>query len=795
MHVYSDDIRNPNSLSQTDKKETDFGHLAQSVKTLQSGKTMVKTLKSVSVKHHSQAVSKKKLILELKRLKLDTRGSRKVLVKRLNMCQSLTKQNAHGDYPKENIFDFYVVIDFEATCDGHKIIKPENQEIIEFPAVLLNCKNGKVEDEFQSYCRPVLHPLLTDYCTKLTGITQDIVDQAPSFPETFASFNEWLQKKNLGSKFSFAIVTDGSKDMGHFLKRQCVLSNILFPEYGKYWVNIRKIFSNFYKVGDMVHRAHLINETVLTAMMKEMEYEFKGRAHSGLDDARNIACIVQVLLKDGASIIFNEKLPEETAEEQNGKRTFSLPVLQPEFEIIKAALKSNFPTINCPTNILLKSSVNEAAKKSCTNSAMLHGEILGEKTLETATKKAPAVKSGKTVPKPAQIPKNEVDNTRIDGALSNISSGDASSINLTTKIVTKDVLAKKNKKSPTIELKPNVSEGGSAAGNAKKSRNKKKSVKTTNKGTPTKDPTTTTAVKTPEKIIPVKTSLEEAPVKIPANEIPIITIEKKPSAQNPAKSAPAKYCTKKIPTTTTVKSSPTPSALCTIQSSRTKTQEKESPLITTPENRGKKTMVGRCVKKLRTEALVKEAGTNIVPNISESSNLEKTAEEIAKELKLAKKKFYVKAQHTQIPKGEFKKTLKNIENLKKSLNATRLREVPCVPCKPPVEEGVTIAKGSNVVQNRKKIQASKQAVAHSQKKKASPSKEGNNSGSKDSQGTVVRDTKIPLPNRIAASFFLLDENPRPKEESVCDETNEELFFKIFENVLDKQTMRDQEDKE
>jgi inhibitor of KinA sporulation pathway (predicted exonuclease) len=46
------------------------------------------------------------------------------------------------------------------------------QEIIEFPAVLLNCQKGEVEDEFRSYCRPVLNPLLTEFCTELTGITQ-----------------------------------------------------------------------------------------------------------------------------------------------------------------------------------------------------------------------------------------------------------------------------------------------------------------------------------------------------------------------------------------------------------------------------------------------------------------------------------------------------------------------------------------------------------------------------------------------------------------------------------------------
>ncbi|XP_057370946.1 uncharacterized protein LOC130691922 isoform X2 [Daphnia carinata] len=683
------------------------------------------------------------------------------------------------------------------------VSRPEHQEIIEFPAVLLDCKTGKVEDEFQSYCRPILHPLLTDYCLKLTGITQDIVDQAPSFHETFASFNEWLQGKDLGSKFSFAIVTDGSKDMGHFLKRQCALSNILFPEYGKYWVNIRKTFSNFYKVGDMQKRARRINETVLNAMIREMGYQFKGRAHSGLDDARNIACIVQGLLKDGASIVFNEKLPEESAKETNGKGLFCLPVFQPEFGIIKDTLKSNFPTKNCPTNVLVQSSVNETAimEKSCTKSTILRGETLGEKILETASKKAAAAKPEETVSELAPVmifTENEGDKTRINGAVSNISFENVSSINITTKIVTEDVQSKSNKKPLAIEPKSKVSKIKNAAVNATKSRNKKKSAKTTSKGTPTKildnvDPTMTSAVSIPEKKIPVKTLLQEAPVKTPANEILIKTSEKKPSAQTLAKSAPAKNGKKKTSTMTTVNSSPTPSAQCTVQSS--KAQAKKSPLFTATEKSGNKTSTRHRVKVLPTEDSAKEADTNVFPNISESSNHEKTAELLAKELKLAKKKFYGKTQYAPVPIGELKKALKNIENLKKRLNAVRSVKPPCVPSKPLVAEGVTIAKGSDVVEKRNTSKASKKATGSSQKNKASSSRVGNNSESKDSLETAVRETQNPLPDKMTASFLQLDVNPRPREQSVCDKAKEELFFQIFENVLDKMTMRDQAGKE
>ena len=43
---------------------------------------------------------------------------------------------------------------------------------VEFPAVLLNTSTGEVESEFHTYVQPQEHPILSDFCTELTGITQ-----------------------------------------------------------------------------------------------------------------------------------------------------------------------------------------------------------------------------------------------------------------------------------------------------------------------------------------------------------------------------------------------------------------------------------------------------------------------------------------------------------------------------------------------------------------------------------------------------------------------------------------------
>ena len=43
---------------------------------------------------------------------------------------------------------------------------------VEFPAVLLDLSNGEIVDQFQQYVKPSQHKILSDFCKKLTGITQ-----------------------------------------------------------------------------------------------------------------------------------------------------------------------------------------------------------------------------------------------------------------------------------------------------------------------------------------------------------------------------------------------------------------------------------------------------------------------------------------------------------------------------------------------------------------------------------------------------------------------------------------------
>lgn len=76
-------------------------------------------------------------------------------------------------------FDYLIAIDFEATCDSNMTLYP--QEIVEFPAILVNVLTRRIEAVFHTFVKPVYHPKLTDFCKTFLGIQQDQVICEPLF--------------------------------------------------------------------------------------------------------------------------------------------------------------------------------------------------------------------------------------------------------------------------------------------------------------------------------------------------------------------------------------------------------------------------------------------------------------------------------------------------------------------------------------------------------------------------------------------------------------------------------------
>lgn len=167
---------------------------------------------------------------------------------------------------------YYIILDFEATCDS-KRHKP--QEIIEIPSVVIDAKTLGIIDKIQIYVRPVVRPILTRYCTELTGITQKIVDVAQTFPRCYERYTEWLSQYD-----DYIIVTCGDWDLRLMLPAQCKLSGRKVIPGMKKWINIQDTFREKYGINGG-----------LKSMLKYLNLDHVGRHHSGIDDCINTARI------------------------------------------------------------------------------------------------------------------------------------------------------------------------------------------------------------------------------------------------------------------------------------------------------------------------------------------------------------------------------------------------------------------------------------------------------------------------------------------------------------------------
>lgn len=202
-------------------------------------------------------------------------------------------------------FQHLVILDFEATCKPGA--PPEPQEIIEFPSVLVSLADRSVVDDFSSFVRPVHHPVLSEFCTELTGIRQEEVDGAPPFLEVYANHRAWLAGHGLldadgRGEERFAFVTCGDWDLQTMLPVQCAASELALPALPKAyrrWINIKKIFA------DVKRREKGFG---MPSMLSALGLPLVGRHHRGIDDSHNIAKITLALAALGGKMEITSKL-------------------------------------------------------------------------------------------------------------------------------------------------------------------------------------------------------------------------------------------------------------------------------------------------------------------------------------------------------------------------------------------------------------------------------------------------------------------------------------------------------
>ncbi|KAJ1357623.1 hypothetical protein KIN20_015804 [Parelaphostrongylus tenuis] len=184
-------------------------------------------------------------------------------------------------------FDNLLILDFEATCSDDGPILPY-QEIIEFPVAKLDVKSWTITSTFHQYVRPTANPIITSFCTHLTGIIQEMVDNQQTIDRVLNDFDEWMEKEEI-LKSRFAFVTCGDWDLGVMLPSETNVKNLNIPSYIDSWINVKKSYcehSGIFAKG-------------LKELLRIYNLSHFGRIHSGIDDVKTICAITSAIAKEG----------------------------------------------------------------------------------------------------------------------------------------------------------------------------------------------------------------------------------------------------------------------------------------------------------------------------------------------------------------------------------------------------------------------------------------------------------------------------------------------------------------
>lgn len=198
-------------------------------------------------------------------------------------------------------FDYYCVLDFEAVCHqaDPSLKRPSSNdiwEIIEFPICLLEAETNTIIDTYHSYVRPTMKTSLNEICISITGITQDIVDNSPTFDIVWKDVQRFLAKHSLiplddntSSLHSFTWITCGNWDLRTMLPLQLKQCGYNRPGFINNFINLKDLYMEYYP---------LTRIRGMKDMLKKSNLILEGRHHSGIDDTKNIARIAQWLIKN-----------------------------------------------------------------------------------------------------------------------------------------------------------------------------------------------------------------------------------------------------------------------------------------------------------------------------------------------------------------------------------------------------------------------------------------------------------------------------------------------------------------
>jgi inhibitor of KinA sporulation pathway (predicted exonuclease) len=174
--------------------------------------------------------------------------------------------------------DQIIIVDIESTCWEERPPAGQQSEIIEIGACLLDLTTLQRSAKTSILVRPT-RSTVSEFCTRLTTLTQSQVDTGISFAEACAR----LQREYGARERTWASFGDYDRVT---IQRQCDGLGIAYP-FNRTHLNIKNLLA----LG-----LNLPKEADLDKALKLLGLHLEGTHHRGDDDAWNIAAIMAIIL-------------------------------------------------------------------------------------------------------------------------------------------------------------------------------------------------------------------------------------------------------------------------------------------------------------------------------------------------------------------------------------------------------------------------------------------------------------------------------------------------------------------
>ena len=165
----------------------------------------------------------------------------------------------------------YIIVDLEATCEKEKSYDYIS-EIIEIGAVKLDLNGNQIET-FNCFIKPTINPILSDFCTELTSITQEDVDNGLDRKTAFYNFISFCGQDCI-------LLSWGGYDKNQLRKEfeKFNLPTFILKNHKNLKQEFSKIIGSNKQYG-------------MAKALKIANIKLDGTHHRGIDDAKNISKI------------------------------------------------------------------------------------------------------------------------------------------------------------------------------------------------------------------------------------------------------------------------------------------------------------------------------------------------------------------------------------------------------------------------------------------------------------------------------------------------------------------------